>query len=190
MTACSGGSSSDDSTETSPTVVSLDELIDRGATFEDLFGTINVDSDELADAVTPAEDIPTSGSATYTGIVFMGDMEFVAIGSTTMTANFTDSSISGSSDNFFLTDDPNIADLADVTGERIDGSLTYELDRADDDSNLFTGQFVGAFTPTGEEEIVIDVPGGGGFLGENLEGFATEGFDDDGNFAGILVTKD
>lgn len=200
LTACGSSSSSGGSTGDGQEVVTLPQLIARAGAFEGEFETINVDSDLLPPQLTPAGEIPNEGSASYTGVALMGrgpnqanpqNELIVAMGSTTMTADFNSGAISGSADNFFLLDNPNAAanSLSNVTGERVDGSMTYNLARQGN-NNEYLGQFVGSFTPAGEATININVPGGGAFVGPNLGGFITEGFDDQNNFAGIIVTAD
>lgn len=206
LTACGSSSSSGSSTgdgsgpDVGQDFVTLPQLIARAGAFEEEFGTINVDSELLPPQFTPAGAIPSEGSTTYTGVALMGrgpnqanpeNELIVAMGSTTMTANFNSGAISGSADNFFLLDNPNLSanSLSNVTGERVDGSMTYNLARQGN-NNEYAGQFVGSFTPAGEATININVPGRGAFLGPNLGGFITEGFDDQNNFAGIIVTAD
>ena len=102
LSACGGGGGGSDS-------VSFAELLDR----TDQLGLL--DGDFLEDDETDFEAIPTTGSATYTGVATVSsfaefndepdEQDFVALGATTLTADFGDQSISGSADNFFQIDE-------------------------------------------------------------------------------------
>ena len=193
LSACggSGGGSGD----ASPDQVTLKELQSRGETF---FAAIGTDDFEDADR-TPFANLPTSGSQNYTGVAIVGieaegetdQNTFLAIGSATLVADFVDHEISGSADNFFQITDPNVDGFADAEGERIDGSLTYELDQIAANTNAYSGQITGSVTPTDMPKIDVDLPAGGVFIGDNAEQFVAQAFEGDSDlYSGVFANKD
>ena len=168
LSACGGGGGGSDS-------VSFAELLDR----TDQLGLL--DGDFLEDDETDFEAIPTTGSATYTGVATVSsfaeindepdEQDFVALGATTLTADFGDQSISGSADNFFQIDNVDAENLEDLTGERIDGSLEYELVQVEGGINFYEGSVSGSVSPTDAAEIDIDQTFAGFFTGEDADGF-------------------
>ena len=146
--------------------------------------------------------IPTTGSATYTGVVsltgFTGFNDelvepefqdvrvlvqpdsFDAVGATTLTADFDNQSISGTADNFFQLDNLEVESFDDVTGQRIDGSLEYNLvqDTNDfGDGDFYVGNISGSISPINVAEIDIDQSISGEFIGENADRFIAASFE-------------
>ena len=145
-------------------------------------------------------DVPTTGSATYTGVVSvfsvisvndesdeqvltdLNDFDFFeAVGATTLTADFDDQSISGTADNFFQLDNNffqldnlEVESTDDLTGERIDGSLEYDLVQDVNGfggSNFYVGNISGSLSPTNVADIDIDQSINGEFFGEDADRF-------------------
>ena len=170
LSACggSGGGSSLDVSE-SDDIIALAELVARDALLDDL-----VNDDDAPLEVTPFEDLPTSGVVSYTGLTFVGLPDtsiegFNAVGSATFEADFDDQTITGSADNFFQGEGMDIGDSATFNGERIDGSLAFELEQAFDNVNGYLGEATGSLTSLNGEDIAVDVPIGGSFSGTEAE---------------------
>ncbi len=179
----------------SPDEVTLEELQSRSETF---FAAIGTENFEDADP-TPFANLPTSGSRSYTGIAIVGveaegendDNAFLAIGSSTLVADFDDHEISGSANNFFQISNPNVDSFANLEGERIDGRLTYELDQIAAGTNAYSGQITGSVTPSDGPRIDVNLSASGAFIGDNAEQFAAEAFNDDSEvFSGVFANQD
>ena len=192
LTACGGGSGGDDT----PDVVTLDQLAARLTAFEAAFGTATINSNELISQFTLDANIPDTGSVRYTGIAIITtpsgentNQDMVAGGSSTMTANFSDSTITGTADNFYLTEE---SEVDDPIGSPIAGSLTYNLTGAPG-QNDYEGRFIGTLSPVGQETLNINILGAGAFVGQNLEGFAARALDENDETkgeVGLLMLKD
>ncbi|WP_322896081.1 MULTISPECIES: hypothetical protein [unclassified Yoonia] len=197
LSACGGSSSGGVSnSDGGPSVVTLGQLIDRAEAFENAIGTTNID--QLGEP-TAFASLPASGTANYIGVAVVGLIQdngegvdiatFGAVGSTTILANFGNQTVTGTADNFFQIDNPNVEGFDGLTGERISGSLAYNLSGFG--QNEYIGRFTGSLTPEGQSALNVDVGGSGAFVGDQGEGFAAEAFED-GNeaFVGILAIKD
>ena len=146
--------------------------------------------------------IPTTGSATYTGVVsvsaftgFNGELVvselqdalvpvqpdgFDVVGATTLTADFGNQSISGTADNFFQRDNLRVASINDTTVQRIDGSLEYNLVQDTNgfgDGDFYVGNISGSISPINVAEIDIDQSISGEFFGENADRFIASSFE-------------
>ncbi len=199
MTACggSGSGSSADVTSNIADDVTLSELQARFETFQAAVGTLNFEDAEPSEFA----DLPISGSVNYTGVAIVGsgenngsgvrDFDFLAVGSTTLVADFDDHEITGTADNFFQVDDPDAEDFESVTGTRISGSLTYEFEQVSAGLNDYAGQITGSLTPTDQPVINVDIAGGAGFAGDDGEAFLAEAFNDtDDEVVAIIATQD
>lgn len=204
LSACGGSSSS----ENVDARVSLDTLKDRVVVAQNTFSFENNDG---FDEVTPAafSQLPAAGSFNYTGVAVVTtstdlgtdfNTDFAAIGASTMNVNFGSQRISGSADNFFEMNNPNTALNADnlsslqaATGERIDGSLTYEFGQPVAGANAYTGTITGAVTPRSGSQIAVNQQGIGFFTGDAGRGFiavSEEQTGDQFKDVGVLMTRD
>lgn len=146
--------------------VSLDDLQSRIAT---------IGSTDFT-TPTPFDDLPSTGRASYTGVAsieVVGDTgnEFLAIGSAVMVAEFDTQQISGTADNFFQADDPDVVSYADATGARIDGNLTFELEQEIAGINYYVGGVNGKLSPSRGADVDVDAPVDGIFSGQSGEAF-------------------
>ncbi len=191
ISAC-GGSSTGNSSDNGE--VTLEDLISRAETIGETFeGPIDLD-DETDFDFTPVANIPTSGTADYTGyavVVYDVDSftELRALGSATMVANFDDQTIRGGADNFFEIDSAEITEGSDITGQSIDGSLTFNLAQ-DGGENLYLGELFGEITFTDGDIAFVDLVGIGAFAGNDASIFGIDGFDQAPEEVGILLQAD
>lgn len=157
LSACGGGS------ETISSAEALDRLDEIEASLDDF----------AALSSTVAGDIPTTGSATYTGVVggAAQQSEFVVgdpitfLGDAQVDVNFATSTLTGTGTNFFGTTggtDPELvlySGTLQVTGGSFDNS----------DPNSVVAQVDGTLTSS-EHTIVVGSSASGGFAGSSAEG--------------------
>ncbi|MBQ2261664.1 MAG: hypothetical protein II336_09870 [Loktanella sp.] len=183
LSACGGSSSS----ENVDARVSLDTLKDRVVVARNTFSFENNDG---FDEVTPSafSQLPAAGSFNYTGVAVVvtgvdtsddfSRTEFAAIGSSTMNVNFGSQRITGGADNFFELNNPDtafqddtLASLQAVTGERIEGALTYQFDQTAQGQNNYSGSITGTLSPRNGQQVAVNQLTEGYFTGAGGEGF-------------------
>jgi len=171
--------------------VSLNEIITR---YDDFLVVNGVDEFFGVDI---ADIIPTSGTANYSGMIFVGENGIVtsetfgAYGAVALTVAFSDeTTIAGEAGSFFQLDDPFIADVADATGDPIEGSATIDFGQVSG-ANSFEGSIVGSVSPLEGGEIAFDMDALGVFTHEDAKGFVGFAGDDAAGVDGvILATED
>lgn len=193
-----GSSGSDDGVSESD--VSFSDLQDRAAALEAEFGGPEFDDIEA----TALENIPTTGSASYTGLAVVvqeddtildnDDAIFLAVGNAEVTAEFGDlAAVTGTADSFFQSDDPNANGVTNVGGTAIEGALTFSLDQELPTEVLLLGEVSGALTPLDGDDIIVDNSIIGAFINTDASGIIASGSDIVGNIVTgtiILATED
>ena len=164
--------------------VSYGELQERAAALEAEFGGTEFDDIEA----TPLENIPTTGSASYTGLAVVVQQDdtildndnaiFLAVGNAEVTAEFGDlAAVTGTADSFFQSDDPNANGVTSVGGTAIDGALSFSLDQSSPADIILLGEVTGALTPLEGDDIDVDNPVIGAFINTDASGIYAAGSD-------------
>ena len=134
---------------------------------------------------TPDAALPT-GVAKFSGIAlaaeenaFTGSTIFGALGSSSVTANFDDGTLTGKADGFYEIEDPNQESgvlttdnpLDAATGTAIAGSFDYEMTQTIAGKALFQGTVSGALTRTDGGTFTVDETVAGYVSGDAAERF-------------------
>lgn len=151
---------------------------------------------------TPGSELP-SGTATYTGLALAneenpvtGDTDFVALGSSRVTADFADGSVTASASGFYEIDNPNDYDpdlsvsdaLAAATGTAIEGSFSYEMTQPVPDVGLFSGTVTGSLSKTDGDLFIVGEDAVGYVSGDSGERFVI--YADDGDDINLAIIAD
>ena len=120
-----------------------------------------------------AGDLPTSGTANYSGVIGLGptqvasgDLEPYTVGQLSVLVDFGDNTMSGEASDWHDTD-------AEADDEGFEGSATFEAE-IDGVTGEFAGELDGQFGE-GEDANPFETVISGGFAGEDAAGFVGSG---------------